>query len=128
MLNDLNMDNALLYAAKCYNSPRCMLSEFEEDYLRFKYIRRLIRKYKVSGDIKERLLLNHLIILGNVFGVEPAVRLLFLKNDPVDYDTLKTFLIFLGYMPEIVRNINNRNIISSDIPIDLKSNEVLRKI
>lgn len=125
---DLNFENELLYAIKNYNSLRCVMSEFEEDYLRFKYIKRLLKKYKTSGLLKERLLLNHLIILGNVFGVEPTVRLLFLKNDKSDYDTLKSFLIFLDYMPDIVKNINSYNILSTDIETDMIATEILKKI
>lgn len=125
---DLNSENELLYAIKNYNSLRCVMSEFEEDFLRFKYIKRLIRKYKTSGLLKERLLLNHLIVLGNVFGVEPTVRLLFLKNDKSDYDTLKSFLIFLDYMPDMVKNINSYNILSSDIETDMIATELLKKI
>lgn len=127
-IENLKPDNCLLYAVKMYTSPKYITSEFEEDYLRFKYIRRLIRKYKTKNDLKERLLLNHIIVLGNVFGVEATVRLLFLKNDERDYDTLKTFLIFLGYMPEIVKNINSKTIISADIPIDAFVSESLRTI
>ena len=129
MLEDLRLDNCLIYAVKMYSSPKCITSEFEEDYLRFKYVRRLIRKYKTKNDLKERLLLNHIIILGNVFGVEATVRLLFLKNDKQDYDTIKTVLQFLGYMPPVmVKNINSKNIISAEIPIDEPVAAALRKI
>lgn len=95
------------------------MSEFEEDMKRLKYIKRLIKRYRATGDLKERLLLNHMIVLSNVFGTEAAVRLLFFKADEQDFSILKTFLLFLNYMPKIVLGIKGRDIISADIVIDV---------
>jgi hypothetical protein len=75
MFDDLNDDNFLIYAAKAYDKPHIIQSEFEEDLKRLKYVKRLLRKYKQTGDFKERLILNHVIILSNVFGVEATVNI-----------------------------------------------------
>lgn len=119
MIDNLTDDNFLIYAIKCYDNPRCIMSEFEDDLKRLKYIRRLIKRYKSTGDLKERLILNHIIVLSNVFGTEAAVRMLFFKIDTADYHILKTFLLFLNYIPKIVKGIKGKNINSSDITIDL---------
>jgi hypothetical protein len=117
--SDLTDDNFIMYAIKCYNTPNCIMSEFEEDMKRLKYIKRLIKRYRATGDLKERLLLNHMIVLSNVFGTEAAVRLLFFKADEQDFSILKTFLLLLNYMPKIVLGIKGRDIISADIVIDV---------
>ena len=128
MIHDLNDDNFLIFAMKCYNKPNCILSEFEEDLKRIKYIKRLIRKYKDSGDLKERLILNHIIVMGNVFGVEGTVRMLFYRFDKEDYHILKTFLLYLNYMPRIIRSIKGNNINAADITIDLTISKRLQSI
>jgi len=128
MFDDLNDDNFLMYAVKAYNSPHCIMSEFEGDLKRTKYLKRLFRRYKVTKTLKERLILNHLILLYNVFGVEAATRILFFRIDVQDYDVLKTFLIYLNYMPDRVRGINGKDIVSSDILIDMNVADILRKI
>ena len=79
MFDDLNDSNVLLYAAKCYDKPNCVQSEFNEDYKKFRYIKRLLNRYRLSGKIKEALIINHLILTQNVFGVEASTRILFLK-------------------------------------------------
>jgi hypothetical protein len=128
MIDSLNDDNFLIFAMKCYDSPNTILSEFEEDLKRIKYVKRLIKRYKTTGELKERLILNHLIILSNVFGTRNAVRMLFYKVDEEDYDILKTFLLFLDYMPTIVDGIRGKNIYSGDISIDLFVGKRLRAI
>lgn len=119
MFDNLNDENFLMYAIKSYNSSNCIMSEFEEDIKRLKYIKRLIKRYKSTGDLKERLILNHIIVLSNVFGTEAAVRMLFYKFDPEDYAILHTFLIFLSYMPRVVIGINDDNIIAGNVGIDV---------
>ena len=128
MFDNLNDENILLYAAKCYDKPNCIQSEFDEDYRRIRYMKRLIRKYKVESDIKERLFLNHLIMLQNVFGVIPTTRILFVKIDEMDYGALKPFLIYTSAMPDIVRGIRGNDIHSSGIEIDWGIVERLRKL
>ena len=128
MIDSLNDDNFLIYAMKAYDSPNTILSEFEEDLKRIKYIKRLIKRYKTTGELKERLILNHLIILSNVFGTKSSVRMLFFKIDKEDYHILKTFLEYLNYMPKVVEGIRGINIHSSDITVDLFVGKRLRDI
>jgi hypothetical protein len=128
MFDNLNEDNFLIYAMKCYNSPHCILSEFEGDIKRTKYLKRLFRRYKVTKSLKERLILNHIILLNNVFGPESTARILFYKIDERDYDLLKTFLDYLRIMPDVVYGINGKNIHSSDIPLNNNIAEILVNI
>jgi hypothetical protein len=104
------------------------MSEFEGYLKRTKYLKRLFRRYKITKTLKERLILNHLILLYNVFGVEAATRILFFRIDVQDYDVLKTFLIYLNYMPDKVRGINGKDVTSSEILVDMNVADILRKI
>ena len=113
---------------RTYYMSHLTLKNIEDDLKRLKYIRRLIKRYKSTGDLKERLILNHIIVLSNVFGTEAAVRMLFFKIDTADYHILKTFLLFLNYIPKIVKGIKGKNINSSDITIDLFVANRLRNI
>jgi len=128
MFDDLNDENFIMYAMKFYNSPHCIVSEFESDIKRTKYLKRLFRRYKVTKSLKERLILNHIILLNNVFGPEATARILFYKIDERDYDILKTFLAYLNIMPDVVYGIKGKNIVVSEIPIDTNAAEVLKKI
>ena len=126
----LDETNFLLFAAKYYDNPQCFDTvEFYEDLKHFKYIKRLFNKYRETGDLKERLILNHLIIIYNMFGPEPATRMLFFKLRGYE-SYLKPFLVFMNYMPEIVREIGikGENIVSSDLSMDQKIVDILRKI
>ena len=114
MFDDLNDSNILLYAAKCYK--------------RLRYVKRLLHRYRLTGEIKERLLLNHLVILQNVFGVEASTRMLFTRIDSRDYSALKTFLVYTSAMPKIVQGIYGEDIISSDISLDAKIIDILRQL
>ncbi len=125
---DLNDETILIYAIKSYDSLNYVKSEFQEDYKIFKYVKRLLQRYRLTGEIREKLLLNHLNLIYNVFGVEAGTRILFFKIDPHDYSALKTFCVFLNAMPDMILGINGKDIISSDIPLDLKIVELLRKI
>ena len=128
MFDDLNEANVLLYAAKCYDKPNCIQSEFDEDYKKFRYIKRLLNRYRINGTIKENLLINHLICTQNVFGVEASTRILFFRIDKRDWAALKTLLIFTSAMPKVVRGVKGRDIISSDIALDAHLVEILRKL
>jgi hypothetical protein len=128
MIDELNDDNFLIYAMKCYNAPHCIISEFESDIKRTKYLKRLFRRYKITKSLKERLILNHIILLNNVFGPEATARILFYKIDERDYDILKTFLSYLNIVPEMVYGIRGKNISVAEIPIDVNVAEILRKI
>lgn len=127
-MNDLNEENFLLYAIKAYDKPNCIMSEFESDVKKIKYIKRLFRKYRATGIIKERLILNHIIVLNNVFGAEATTRMLFFKIEQEFHDVLKTFLLFLNLMPQTVVKIDGKDIVSSTIPVDLKIADILRKL
>ena len=126
--DNLTSENFVLYAVKAYDKPNCIMSEFKEDMKRFNYLKRLFRRYSKDGEVRERLVINHLIVIYNVFGAEVATRMLFFKITKDDYSALKTYLLFLNYMPIVVRGIKGQDILSSDISVDMKIAEVLRQI
>lgn len=126
MIDDLNDDTVLIYAIKHYDNY--IKSEFTEDYRVFKYIKRLLQRYRTSGELRETLLLNHINVVYNMFGVEAGTRLLFFKLDDKDYSSLKTFLLFLNTMPDVVYGINGKNIRSSDIAVDIGIAKTLRSL
>ena len=126
--DDLTNDNILIFATKAYDKPNCIMSEFKEDMKRFNYLKRLFRRYTKVGEMRERLILNHLVVLYNVFGIEAATRLLFFKMSKNDYSALKTYLLFLSCMPDVVKGIKGHDIVSSEIPVDMNIAEILRTI
>lgn len=128
MFENLNEENFIMYAMKCYTSPHCILSEFESDIKRTKYLKRLFRRYKITKSLKERLILNHIILLNNVFGPEATARILFYKIDERDYDILKTFLSYLNILPDEVRGIDGKDLDVTIIPIESNTAEILRRI
>ena len=96
MYEKITPQNVVMYAIKNYDNPQCEgEKEFEDDLKRFKYIKRLLSRYYDTGILKERLLLNHLIVLNNVFSVEAATTLLLYKIQPTHWPALKSFLIYL---------------------------------
>lgn len=98
---ELNERNFVIYAANHYNNPCCVdVNEFYEDLSRFKYIKRLLRRYKEKNDLKERLILNHIIIIHNMFGIKSGVSMCFYKIDEEYWPALKTFLLYLNYIYE----------------------------
>ena len=120
MFEKITNDNVLLFALKHYDNPQCEgEKEFYDDMKRFKYIKRLFRKYKDSGILKERLLLNHIIVLNNLFGADAASPLLFFKLEQEYWPALKSFLTFLSIMPE-----NDLTHIITDPVIDQKLAEI----
>jgi hypothetical protein len=104
------------------------MSEFESDIKRTKYLKRLFRRYKSTKILKERLILNHLILLNNVFGPEPTARILFYRIDERDYDILKTFLLYLNILPVSIKGIRGVSIDTTVIPVDMNIASILRKI
>lgn len=130
MNEKLDETNFLLYAARHYENPQCYDTiEFYDDLKRIKYIRRLFNIYQESGELKERLILNHIIILYNVFGVIPATRMLFFKLYE-HKEQLKPFLVFLNFMPLSIINITLQGITlkSTDIISDPVIEEKLGRI
>jgi hypothetical protein len=126
--DNLSNENFLIYAMKCYDKPNTIMSEFKEDMKRFNYLKRLFHKYRKNDELREQLVINHLVVLYNVFGPEAAARMLFFKMAKEDYSALKTYLLFLNIMPNIVKSIRGQDIRSSDIEVDLKIADVLREI
>ena len=97
--NELTEDNLFLYAAKHYYKPQFSdIEEFYEDLKRFKYIKRLVNRYLDNGELGERLILNHLIVIFNSFGIEASLNMLDLKLDDKPWPVIKPFLIFLKYI------------------------------
>lgn len=130
MIDKLDEFNFLLYAAKHYDNPQCYDTvEFYDDLKRFKYIKRLLNRYLEEGDLKERLILNHIIVLNNVFGPTATTKMLFLKCKGME-EQLKPFLVFLNLLPEKIEHIGieNKTINTKDIQMDDTILEELRKI
>lgn len=120
IFGELNEENLIIFAAKYYYNPKCIdVEEFYEDLNRFKYIKRLANKYLENNKLSERLILNHLIIIFNAFGIKPGLKMLELKLDEKHWPVIKPFLIFL----KIIRNDQYTN-----IAMDKTVVEELRKI
>ena len=116
----LTPDNIIMFAMKHYDNPSCVdKKEFLDDMKRFKYLKRLFRKYDTSKVLKIRLILNHIIVLANVFGVDASSTLLFFKIDRKHWPILKTFLVYLSYMPE-----NDMKNIATDLKVLKELREV----
>jgi hypothetical protein len=122
IFNELNEDNFLLFAIKNYENPQAVTKEdFEKDLNHFKYIKRLLKRYKKSGELKTHLILNHFIILYNIFG-EATTPMLFFKIEKDLWSCIKSFIIFLNRLPEYPKSGIH------DIQVDLKCIEELYKI
>ena len=117
--DDLNEGNFLMYSMKEYNNIQCIdVEEFYDDLKKIKYIKRLFNIYLNDGQLKERLILNHLITWYNVFPIQAGTRILFYKIEEHFWPMLKTFLIFLERMPEKIESIRGKAILSTDIKLD----------
>jgi hypothetical protein len=122
IFNELNEENFLLFAIKNYENPQAVTKEdFDKDLHHFKYIKRLLKKYKNTGELKTHLLLNHFIILYNIFG-EAATPMLFFKIEKELWSSLKTFIIFLNKFPQYPKGYIH------DIPVDIECLSQLQKI
>jgi len=125
LFNELNEENFLIFAIKNYENPQAVTREdFDKDLSRFRYIKRLLKRYKTGGELKVHLLINHFIILYNIFG-DATTPMLFYKIDEDSWQALATFLTYLGRMPDTVPE---HNIIASDISMDTDVITRLRKI
>jgi hypothetical protein len=128
MLDNLTEKNFLLFAAKCYDNPNCVdVLEFQQDIDRIKYIKRLFRRYEDQDDLKERLILNHLVVLYNVFEPHSLTRMLVLKLENYLH-ILKPFLIYLGYWPRTIDGVNSINIDGDGVPIEHAVENILGQI
>jgi len=122
IFNELNEDNFLLFAIKNYENPQAVTKEdFEKDLNHFKYIKRLLKRYKREGELKTHLLLNHFIILYNIFG-EATTPMLFFKIEKDLWSYLKSFIVFLNRLPEYPKSGIH------DIQVDLYCLAELNKI
>ena len=127
IFDDLTDANFLMFAMKEYSNQQCTnIDEFYDDLKKIKYIKRLINRFLESGKLKEILILNHLIVFYNVFDNKAATRLLFFKIEEKYWSVLKTFLIYLSMMPETVKGIKGKDIISSDIQLNQEVIDKLR--
>lgn len=128
-LERLTEENFLAYAESAYQNPICLdEKELLDDLKHIKYIKRLLNRYQTIGELKERLVLNHIITMSNLFGVTHSTRMLFFKLEKKYWSDLKTFLVYLNHMPEYLPGIGEDDIISTDIQINLKIAAVLREI
>jgi len=119
IFDDLTEESFLMFAMREYNNMQCTdIEEFYDDLKKIKYIKRLFNIYKNDGQLKERLILNHLITWYNVFPVQAGTRILFYKIEEQFWPMLKTFLIFLDRMPDKIESIRGKEIKSTDIKLD----------
>ena len=128
MYENLTEENFMLFAAKYYENPHCTdLLEFHDDLKRIRYLKRLFKKYEQTGELKERLILNHLLVLYNVFEHRAMTRILAFKlYEQLKY--LKPFLIFLNYWRTDIGNVNGKQIVDTDISLDDNIVQKLRLI
>ncbi len=120
IFEELNEENFTLFAIRHYDNPQCTSTEeFYEDIRRFRYLKRLLKRYHRTGELRERLILNHLIILSNVFGVPNAIKMLQYKMDDEYWPVIKTCLLYLDYVDEEWK---------TEIPLDSKTVERMRKL
>ena len=116
----LNAKNFKLFASQHYNNPECVdVEEFKQDLNRFKYLKRLLKRYELTGELQERLILNHLIVLYNVFGIKACNKMMWYKINEEHWHYIKPFLVFLHYLPEDEKN---------EVALDPYIVEVLRKL
>jgi hypothetical protein len=125
MVEKLNDANFLVFAMHHYDNPQChSLNEFEDDLKKFLYLKKLLSRYKNNGELRERLILNHIIVLYNIFG-ENTTKMLFYKIEQALWPELITFLVYLNRMPE---TIPEYGIVLSDYKLDETIIATLRKI
>lgn len=124
IVDKLTEDNFLLFAMHHYDNTCPSVEEFEEDMKRFLYLKKLLTRYRINGDLRERLILNHIIILYNLFD-KAATRMLFYKIDEQNWNTLITFLVYLERMPD---KVSEFDLVLADIELDKEIIKVLRNL
>jgi|APGre2960657373_1045057.scaffolds.fasta_scaffold434555_1 hypothetical protein len=130
MITELTEENFVMYAMKHYDNPACRgMAEFEDDLKKFRYLKRLFRKYTAGKGLKERLIVNHIVVLYNLFGPEAATRMLFFKVEEKYWSQLKTFLVYLSIMP-VGFEVSKKGVVVQgfEIPLDEKVSNALREI
>ena len=129
LFDDLNEKNYLHFAMKFYDNRQCTsIEEFNEDLNKIKYVKRLFNRLLETGELRTNLILNHLIVIYNVFENEAATRMLFFRVEKKFYSILKPFLIFLNRLPEKVKGIDGEDIQTNHIPLNETTIKELRKI
>ena len=129
LFDDLNEDNYIMFATKYYDNPQCTtVEEFNDDLNKIKYVKRLFNRFLETGELRTNLILNHLIVIYNVFENEAATRMLFFRVEKKFYSILKPFLIFLNRLPEKVKGIDGEDIQTNHIPLNETTIKELRKI
>lgn len=124
IVDKLTEDNFLLFAMHHYDNSCPSMEEFEDDMKRFLYLKKLLTRYRINGDLRERLILNHIIILYNLFD-KAATRMLFYKIDEQNWNTLITFLVYLERMPD---KVSEFDLVLADIELDKEIIKVLRNL
>jgi hypothetical protein len=120
----LNEENFVMFAMKMYDNPQCKnIDEFYEDLDRIKYVKRLLHKYINRGVLRERLILNHIIVLTNLFTPLGSTKMLFYKLDEEMHPPLKTFLLYLNYLPDEIEEVP-LSMIESDLYITKRLREI----
>ena len=129
LFDDLNEKNYLHFAMRFYDNRQCTsVDEFNEDLNKIKYVKRLFNRFLETGELRTNLILNHLIVIYNVFENEAATRMLFFRVEKKFYSILKPFLIFLNRLPEKVKGIDGEDIQTNHIPLNETTIKELRKI
>ena len=130
MITELTEENFVMYAMKHYDNPACRgMVEFEDDLKKFRYLKRLFRKYTAGKGLKERLIVNHIVVLYNLFGPEAATKMLFFKVEEKYWSQLKTFLVYLSIMP-VGFEVSKKGVVVQgfEIPLDEKVSNALKEI
>jgi len=129
LFDDLNEKNYVHFAMKYYDNLQCTsIEEFNEDLNKIKYVKRLFNRFLDTGELRIHLIMNHLIVIYNVFENEAATRMLFFRVEKRFYSILKPFLLFMNRLPRVVRGIDGNNIITNEIPLNEMTIKELRKI
>lgn len=128
MFENLTPENYMMFAMKWYSNPHCTdILEFKDDLKRIRYVNRLFYKYKKTGELRERLILNHLVVLYNMFEARAMTRILIMQCEGYLH-YLKPFLIFLNFWTDDIGLVNGKKIRDSEISLDSKIVETLRQI
>ena len=129
LFDDLNEKNYVHYAMKYYMNNQCTsVEEFNEDLNKVKYVKRLFNRFLETGELRTNLIMNHLIVIYNVFETEAATRMLFFKVEKRFYSILKPFLLFMERLPKVVKGIDGKDVVVNDIPLNEMTVKELRKI
>ena len=129
LFDDLNEKNYVHFAMKYYTNIQCTsVDEFNEDLNKIKYVKRLFNRFLETGELRINLIMNHLIVIYNVFETEAATRMLFFRVEKRFYSILKPFLLFMERLPDEVKGINGKNINTKEIPLNESTVKELRKI